>query len=480
MSTATILPVNPTGMTKRRDLRSPLPSLRGMFLGIGDLGALLVASLLATGLLMFPAAPLMSVPEMKWLIVPIALFCAIGLYSTTTMHPALELRKVVVAVALASIVLPLVHHYSGSTETRVGIIVGFFLQTACVMCFRTLLRAAMMRMGLWLTPAVIIGSGPVVESLVQILEKHKHIGFKPVAILTDETLANESLRTRLLIEHPLNANRLREEYGIVHAIIADHNVPSGGHSTSAEHYEQWFEQVIVIPSSPAIGSLSVSTVDMGGILGLQVPRTNLNWADKALKRSLDLIVASAAALVAAPVFGLLYLLVKLSSPGPVFYGQHRIGRNGEYFKAWKFRSMVTNADVVLEQHLERNPELRTEWELTHKLANDPRVLPVGNLLRKTSLDELPQLWNVIRGDMSLVGPRPIVDAEVPRYGNIFAYYKMVRPGVTGMWQISGRSNTTYAERVRYDEYFVRNWSIWLDLYILFRTVKTVLLREGAC
>jgi Undecaprenyl-phosphate galactose phosphotransferase WbaP len=480
MSTATILPANPTAITKRRELRSSLPSLRGTSLVLADLGALLVASYLTTGLLAFSAVPVMSLPEMAWLIVPIALFCAIGLYSTRTTHPALELRKVVIAVALASIVILLLHRYSGSAETPVAMIVGFFSQAACVMCFRTLLRAAMMRLGVWLTPAVIIGSGPVAESLVHILEKHKHIGFKPVAILTNQTLDNESLCARLLIEHPANVNRLREEYGIAHAIIADHNVLSSDCSTLTEHYEQWFEQVIVIPNSPAIGSLSVSTVDMGGILGLEMPRTNLNWTGQILKRSLDLFVASGAVVLASPVFALLYLVVRLSSPGPVFYGQHRIGRNGQYFKAWKFRSMVTNADVVLEQHLSRNPELRKEWELTHKLAHDPRVLPIGNLLRKTSLDELPQLWNVIRGDMSLVGPRPIVDAEVSRYGDIFAYYKMVRPGVTGMWQISGRSNTTYAERVRYDEYFVRNWSIWLDLYILFRTVKTVLLREGAC
>src|SRR4051794_1074946 len=480
MSTANILPADPSAIANRRDLRSSLVSLRGMFLVGADLGALLVASFLATGLLPFSAVPSMSFPEMGWLIVPITLFCAIGLYSTRTTHPALELRKVVVAVALASIVLPVVHRYSGSTETTAAMIVGFFSQTACVMCFRTLIRAAMMRLGVWLTPAVIIGSGPVAESLVHILEKHKHIGFKPVAILTDETLENESLHARLLIEHPANANRLREEYGIAHAIIADHNAASGDQSTLTQHYEQWFEQVIVIPSGPAIGSLSVSTVDMGGILGLEVPRTNLNWTGNILKRSLDLFVASAVAVLASPVIAVLYLLVKLSSPGPVFYGQLRIGRNGQYFKAWKFRSMVTNADVVLEQHLARDPELRKEWELTHKLSNDPRVLPVGKLLRKTSLDELPQLWNVIRGDMSLVGPRPIVDAEVPRYGDCFDYYKMVRPGVTGMWQISGRSNTSYAERVRYDEYFVKNWSIWLDLYILFRTVKTVLLREGAC
>jgi Undecaprenyl-phosphate galactose phosphotransferase WbaP len=241
-----------------------------------------------------------------------------------------------------------------------------------------------------------------------------------------------------------------------------------------------FDHVILMASGPAIGSLSVTAVDVGGFLGLEVPSTNLNWTGKIVKRSLDLSVALLAAVFALPVFALLYVATRLSSPGPVFYGQRRIGQNGHYFTAWKFRSMVTDADAVLEQHLSRDPELRRQWELTHKLPNDPRVLPVGKLLRKSSLDELPQLWNVIRGEMSLVGPRPIVDAEVSRYGDTFAYYKMVRPGVTGMWQISGRSNTSYAERVRYDEYFVRNWSVWLDLYILFRTVKTVLLREGAC
>lgn len=480
MSTATVLPASPTPIANKRDLRNSVPSMRGAFLVVADLGALFVASFLAGRLLPFSAMPMMSLSEMAWLTIPIALFSAIGLYSTRTTHPALELRNVVVAASLASIVLALVHRYADGAETPLAMIVGFFSQAVCVMCFRTLLRAAMMRLGVWLTPAAIIGSGPAVESLVHILDKHKHIGFKPVAILTDEALHDESLRDRLVVEHPSNANRLREEYGIVHAIIADANAATGEYSTLTERFEHCFDQVIVVPSGPAIGSLSVSTVDMGGILGLQVSRTNLNWTGKLLKRSLDLFVASAAAVLASPVFALLYLLVKLSSPGPVFYGQHRIGRNGQYFKAWKFRSMVTNADVVLEQHLSRDPELRKEWELTHKLAKDPRVLPIGNLLRKTSLDELPQLWNVIRGEMSLVGPRPIVDAEVVRYGNVFPYYKMVRPGVTGMWQISGRSNTTYAERVRYDEYFVKNWSIWLDLYILLRTVKTVLLREGAC
>jgi lipopolysaccharide/colanic/teichoic acid biosynthesis glycosyltransferase len=141
--------------------------------------------------------------------------------------------------------------------------------------------------------------------------------------------------------------------------------------------------------------------------------------------------------------------------------------------------MCANADAVLAEYLKADPVLRVEWERDHKLKNDPRVTPVGRLLRKTSLDELPQLWNVLKGEMSLIGPRPIVDAEIVRYGDSFDAYQSVRPGISGMWQVSGRNNTSYGERVQFDEYYVTNWSIWLDLYIIGRTVKTVLLGEGA-
>jgi len=481
MSTTTVLAgQSATRASTKVEILNTRPSLRGVSLLLADLGALLAALLVTAALPAASAAPFLPLSEIACLTIPVALFCAIGLYSKKAVHPAVELRKVVCAVALASIVLASVHRYSSASDTQAAMIIGFLSQTACVIGFRTLLRATLIRLGLWLTPAVIIGSGPLAQSLIQILEKHKHIGLKPVAMVTAENPQSGSLSGRLLIEHPANARRLRDECGISHAIIAEEDLPAGNLEIMTEHYAQLFDQVILMANGPTIGSLSVHAVDVGGFLGLEVPSTNLNWTGKIVKRSLDLSVASLAAVFALPIFALLYVAIRLSSPGPVFYGQRRIGQNGRYFTAWKFRSMVTDAEAVLEQHLSRDPELRREWELTHKLANDPRVLPVGKLLRKSSLDELPQLWNVIRGEMSLVGPRPIVDAEVPRYGDAFAYYKMVRPGVTGMWQISGRSNTSYAERVRYDEYFVRNWSVWLDLYILFRTVKTVLLREGAC
>jgi lipopolysaccharide/colanic/teichoic acid biosynthesis glycosyltransferase len=147
--------------------------------------------------------------------------------------------------------------------------------------------------------------------------------------------------------------------------------------------------------------------------------------------------------------------------------------------AWKFRTMVVDGDEVLRRHLQSNAGLMEEWIRDQKLKADPRVTAIGRLLRRTSLDELPQIWNVIRGDMSFVGPRPIVQSEIERYGLKYSLYQKVRPGLTGLWQVSGRNNTTYAERVRFDEYYVRNWSVWLDLHILGETVKVVLTGDGA-
>ncbi len=181
----------------------------------------------------------------------------------------------------------------------------------------------------------------------------------------------------------------------------------------------------------------------------------------------------------APLFLLLGILVKLSSAGPVFYSQRRIGRGGQYFSAWKFRSMVSNADAVLKDYLAQHPELREEWERDHKLKNDPRITKIGRILRKTSLDELPQLWNVLIGEMSLVGPRPIVRDEISKYGEVYDLYILVRPGITGLWQISGRNNTSYEERLHFDRFYVQNWSYMLDVFILWRTAKTAVFQEGA-
>ncbi|QDS89394.1 UDP-glucose:undecaprenyl-phosphate glucose-1-phosphate transferase [Rosistilla ulvae] len=198
-----------------------------------------------------------------------------------------------------------------------------------------------------------------------------------------------------------------------------------------------------------------------------------------LKRCIDLIAVLAAVPVLLPLMAAIGLSIRLSSPGPVFYRHSRVGRYGRTIRVWKFRTMVQNADQVLQSHLAENPELRREWELDHKLKQDPRVTRVGSFLRKTSLDELPQLINVLVGDMSLVGPRPIVTAEIEKYAEAYPLYVAVQPGLTGLWQVSGRNNTTYERRIELDRRYVSSWSVWLDCYILTRTIKTVAFCEGA-
>ena len=176
---------------------------------------------------------------------------------------------------------------------------------------------------------------------------------------------------------------------------------------------------------------------------------------------------------------LLAVLVGIDNKGSVFFAHRRVGRNGREFSCYKFQTMVSNADEVLVRHLSENEAARKEWESSFKLTNDPRVTRLGAFLRKTSLDELPQVFNVLKGEMSLVGPRPIVRAEVEKYGENIREYYMVRPGITGMWQTSGRSDTTYEERVAMDTWYVRNWSVWIDMKDLGKTFGAVLGKKGA-
>ena len=197
------------------------------------------------------------------------------------------------------------------------------------------------------------------------------------------------------------------------------------------------------------------------------------------KNALEFCIACLVIPLLFPLGALIALLVKISSPGPAIYRAKRIGVNGREIHVLKFRTMYQDADSRLEQMLEENPEMKLEWEKRFKLKKDPRITPLGAILRKTSLDELPQFINVLKGEMAIIGPRPIVEKEKKYYGDNFAIFSLVKPGITGLWQVSGRSDTDYETRVKLDIYYVANWSIWLDYYILLNTIVTVLLRKGA-
>jgi len=198
-----------------------------------------------------------------------------------------------------------------------------------------------------------------------------------------------------------------------------------------------------------------------------------------LKRAFDLSVSLAMLLVLLPVFLVLAFAIRLDG-GPCLFRHKRMGKAGRPFMCYKFRTMRQNSNDLLESLLQRDPAARLEWDTTQKLRRDPRVTPIGKILRQTSLDELPQLLNVLSGDMSLVGPRPITPQECARYGTFLRYYYSVQPGITGLWQVSGRSTTSYERRVELDTQYVTDWNLISDLRILSQTIPAVLLRRGAC
>ena len=223
--------------------------------------------------------------------------------------------------------------------------------------------------------------------------------------------------------------------------------------------------------------------EMGDAIGGDITRFEHGpqhiFSYSVLKRGLDILLVLLASPILLPLVGIIALAVRISSPGPIFFSHRRIRAQGGFFSMWKFRTMCIDSAELLEAYLHENPDANAEWRKSRKLKNDPRVTRVGNFLRRTSLDELPQLWNVFSGSMSLVGPRPIVAAEVEKYGKLFGDYCLVKPGITGLWQVSGRSSTTYQQRIQMDSRYVHCWSFLGDVKILFKTFSTVLHQDGA-
>ena len=356
---------------------------------------------------------------------------------------------------------------------------ALLLSVALVPLVRECVRQVFAGASWWGFPAVIFGAGAAGKNVVMALLQDPGLGLKPVAILDDDAQGVEHIHGVPVLGPSGLAPILLQGQRPAYAVFAMPDVPQARLMSMIDRFGAKFSHVLVIPDLNGFSSLGVDSKSVGGMVGLELRQQVLLADYGVVKRALDLAFTIGGGLIASPVLLLIALWVKLDSKGPLFYGQTRIGQKGKNFKAWKFRSMVVNADRQLASYLETHPESRQEWERDHKLKNDPRVTLAGRFLRRTSLDELPQLWNVLKGEMSLVGPRPITDQEVSKYGNTFEQYKRVKGGITGLWQVSGRNDVSYDERVYWDLFYVRNWSVWLDLCILFRTIAVVLFAKGA-
>lgn len=418
-----------------------------------------------------------------WPIGPLYVILNVGfrLYGGSALHPSLpfspveEFRRLVCSSLLLHIGVMSFLGFS-RLETEISrlvlvcacVTVGLFAQSV-----RDAVRWILKRLDVGQTPVVVLGSGPVAQSLVADFAASSYFGVKVLGYFDREGRALGDLprlggiRDVLKVSRRLSVRRL--------VVCEDQRVLRTQLAAYATHFSHvdYFPEASAFPIS---GARPLSVDGLGGIEMVNQLQMPVVRFQKAL---LDWVLSIFTLVLLTPFFVVIPLLIKLTSRGPVFYRQHRLGRKGRPFLIWKFRTMYCDADRRLERLLAGRPDLAVEWERKHKLSNDPRVTPLGRFLRRTSLDEVPQIFNVFGGEMSLIGPRPIVEDEVEHYGSRYDIFSRVKPGVTGLWQSQGRSDTDYARRVALDIYYVLNWNIWLDLWICLRTVFSVVTMRGA-
>ncbi len=352
---------------------------------------------------------------------------------------------------------------------------------------RAAMKSCLLKLRLWQLPTVIIGAGINAQDAYRAMYSERQLGFEVQAFVSTDPNAPAEL---MFGPQAIPVVRLpREEVlqwltdnGRPHVVIAVDEEELRQLQNQVEQLSLRYKDIHIIPPIAGLPLFGVVPHHFFSheVLLLRVRNNLMVKPLILLKRAFDLFGASVGLLLLSPLLAYVVLRIKKEGgPGAVFFGHVRVGMNGVPFKCWKFRTMVHNSQEVLEKLLASDPAAKAEWDLDFKLRNDPRITKIGAFLRKTSLDEIPQLWNVIKGEMSLVGPRPIIDAELERYGDKVDFYLEARPGLTGLWQVSGRNDTSYAERVALDAWYVKNWNLWYDIAIVCKTIRTVVSGRGA-
>ncbi len=399
------------------------------------------------------------------------------LYPGIMMTPADEVRHLSICSIFSFTGIAL--SISVETNDRWPIILALILAIPFAIIFlpaaRELARYSFAKQKWWGVPAVIYVTGNSGETVINRLINRPDLGYKPALIVDSAPAHADEYKGIPVFSPSLELNELIKKTGMKVAFLCDY-IDYYAETTSILGS---YRYTIIVPKKPGMNSINLNVRDLGGILGFSSTHDLTKGWCLLIKRGIDLLLLLVSSPVVLPVTLIIAILVKLTSKGPVFYGHKRVGKNRKEIKCWKFRSMVVNADQMLDQILAEHPEMRKEWERDRKFTNDPRVTKLGKFLRKTSLDEIPQLFNILTGEMSFVGPRPVTEPELARYGDFSDYILSVQPGLSGMWQVSGRSDTGYEERITLDTYYIQNWSVWLDIWIIIKTAWVVVKGKGA-
>ncbi|MBS6392526.1 MAG: undecaprenyl-phosphate galactose phosphotransferase WbaP [Veillonella sp.] len=388
-------------------------------------------------------------------------------------------RSVTIGV-IAAIVLMYTGHVTNDVS-RLFVGFSYIFIMLFITVFRFISHKILNALQILYIPVLLVGAGKTAELVNKSLQRmpvsyYKIIGF------VDDNPKSESIATTLpCLGRFIDVEQVIQKTGVQNVLVCAPGLESKQLVKLINHLQLLVRKVSFVPD---IFGIPASNISARGLMEEQaiVVRVQNNLAKKSnriMKRIFDIVATVCGGILILPILAIVAILIYLDSPGPIVFGHKRVGQDGKEFPCYKFRSMVPNAQEALEIYLKENPAAREEWERDFKLKDDPRVTRIGKFLRKTSLDELPQLWNVLIGDMSLVGPRPIVRDEIVKYGDYINDFYLVPPGITGVWQVSGRSDTTYEERVLMDSWYVHNWSVWIDIVYLLKTVLAVVKSKGA-
>jgi len=411
----------------------------------------------------------------------LAIFKLVGLYEEKKFTALIdEVALLFVGVTFSSLVLlGLLFLYRELWFSRLVIANAWWISFFLLGAFRVVIfsvNRALHQFGMGLKKTLILGAGEIGQTLVAKMVEDKGLGYIPVGFLDNNPLhLGKAYRGVPVLGDLSKTKDFVKQLGVEEIIIADPSLPTEKILDVITECERLGVEFKLVPGILELIATRVDADELAGVPLLTISEIRLKGFNALLKRSLDLIVSTIALIILLPLFGLVAILIKLTSPGPVFFVQERVGLDGKIFKMFKFRSMIKEAEKIFPQ---LEPFSEVEGHL-FKMKEDPRITPLGRFLRRYSIDELPQLINVFRGEMSLVGPRPPLPREVEKYNPWQRKRLRVRPGITGPWQISGRSLLPFEDMVRLDLYYIENWSLWLDFKILMRTIPVVLLGRGA-
>lgn len=417
--------------------------------------------------------------------IPLVFIAFLAISQTyTKMRPIIAMVQQIfyaVLYALITCILILYFMQASMLASRLYVVLFGFLALFNIYIGRYILLKLLKKMNWLMKPVILIGAGKTAELALSFFDGDLGYRYRVVGLLDDAPISKILPQKFLLLGQVQNAVDIIRDSGVKTVIITAPGMDGTRMERLVAKIQPLVRDILFVPDLMMLplGHVGVEPFYTEKVFMLSIRNNLARRRNRLAKRIFDLILTIIGGILISPILLILAVVVGVDNKGRIIFAHRRVGRKGKPFPCYKFQTMVPNAQERLEEYLAKNPEARKEWEESFKLTNDPRVTKLGAFLRKTSLDELPQLWNVLMGDMSLVGPRPIVAKEVKFYGENIEEYYMVPPGITGLWQVNGRSDTTYEERVGMDTWYVRNWSVWIDLVYLFKTVKTVFTGKGA-